>query len=111
MSYYQEGHNRTVENYRSTQTLLCLLGRIYPTKSDISIRFQRHGSSSRSDISDLRSDIFDRPDLSGHHRVPEPWQLPRSDISDPRSDISDKPDIFGHLRVPEPWQPSQVGYI
>jgi hypothetical protein len=60
MSYYLEGHNRTVENYRSAQTsfksldsLLCLLGQIYLTKLDISIGFQRCGSSATLDISDL----------------------------------------------------------
>jgi hypothetical protein len=60
MPYYLEGHNRTVENYRSAQTscksldsLLCLLGQIYLTKSDISIGFQRRGSSATLDISDL----------------------------------------------------------
>jgi hypothetical protein len=59
MSYYQEGHNKTVESYQSAQTpwksfdsLPCQLGRIYPTKSDFFIGFQRLGSQPRSDISD-----------------------------------------------------------
>jgi hypothetical protein len=118
MSYYQEGNNRTVENYWSAQipcksldSLLCLLDQIYSTKSDISIGFQRHGSSARSDISDLRSDISDQLDLFGHHQVPELWQLPRSDISDPMSDISDPPDLSGLHRVPEPCHLSLIGYI
>jgi hypothetical protein len=68
MSYYQEGHNGTVEGYRSAQTPCktfysqsCLLGRIYPTKSDISIGSQRHDSTARLDISDPRLDISDQP--------------------------------------------------
>jgi hypothetical protein len=68
------GHNGTVESYWSTQTpwksfysLSCQLGRIYPTKSDIFIRFQRLDSQHRSDMSD-------QPDLSGLHRIPETWQ-------------------------------------
>jgi hypothetical protein len=68
MSYYQKGHNGTIENYRSAQTprksfysLSCHRGWIYPTKSDIFIRIQRLGSQSRSDISD-------QPDLSTPQR-------------------------------------------
>jgi hypothetical protein len=111
MSYYQEGHNRTVESYWSAQTpcktfyyLSCLLGRIYTTKSDIFIGSQRRGSSARSNISD-------QSNLSGHHWVPEPWQLLRSDISNPRSDISDPPDLSGLHRVPVLCHLSLIGYI
>jgi hypothetical protein len=100
MPYYQEGHNRTVESYRSTQTpwksfysLPCLLGRIYPTKSDIFIGSQKCGSTVRSNIFNPRSDISDQPNLSGLHRFLEPWQLPRSDISDPSN-------LSGLHRVP-----------
>jgi hypothetical protein len=109
MSYYQEGHNENVKSYRSAQTPwkifyspFCLLGQIYPTKSDIFFRSQKCGSTTRLDISDPMSDISNQPDLSSLHWVPEPWQLPRSDISDPRSDIS------GLHQVPVPCHPPRA---
>jgi hypothetical protein len=74
MPYYQEGQNGTIKKYWSAQTsskslypLLCLFGRIYPTKSDIFIKFQSLGGLARLDI-------FDQLNISGHRQVPEPWQ-------------------------------------
>jgi hypothetical protein len=93
---------------------LCPLGRIYPIKSDIFIRFQRLGSQARLDISDPVSDISDQPDLSGLHRVPEPWQLSWSDQG---WDMSDLLDLFEPRRIPVPCHPSDriypspIGYI
>jgi hypothetical protein len=112
ISYYQEGHSGTVESYRSAQTpwkilysLLCLLCWIYPTKSDIFIGSQKHGSTTRSDISNPRLDISNQLDLPGLHQVPESWQLPRLGISDRRSDISDPSDLSGLHQVPVPCHP------
>jgi hypothetical protein len=118
MPYYQEGHNRTIESYWSAQTpcktfysLRCLLGQIYPTKSDIFIGSQRRGSTVRLDISDPRLDISDQPDLSGHHGVPEPGQLLWSDISDLRLDIFDPPDLSSLHQVLVLCHLSLIGYI
>jgi hypothetical protein len=69
-----------------------------PTKSDIFIGSQKHGSTARSGISD-------QSDLSNLHWVPKLWQLPRLNISDPRSDISDPSDLFGLHRVSIPCHP------
>jgi hypothetical protein len=68
------GTERKHKKYWSAQTsskslypLLCLFGRIYPTKSDIFIKFQSLGGLARLDI-------FDQLNISGHRQVPEPWQ-------------------------------------
>jgi hypothetical protein len=78
-------------------SLSSLFGRIYPTKSDIFIGFQRFGSQAKSDISNPRSDI------SSRCQVPEAWQAAQVRHIDPRSDISNQPDILGPHRVLEAW--------
>jgi hypothetical protein len=59
VSYYQEGHNRTVDKnvgvfkfLKPFILLSSLLHRTYPTKSDICIGFQSLSTGFRSDISD-----------------------------------------------------------
>jgi hypothetical protein len=70
---------------------LITLFSIVSTWSDNCIGFQNHGSQ-------------DRSDMSGPHRVPEPWQLSKSNISD-------TPDLSGLHQVPVPCHPSLIRYI
>jgi hypothetical protein len=77
MLYYQEAHNGTVKKMlecsnfpNPSVSLPSLSGRIYLTRSDISIGFQNRGTASRSDISDPISDISDVSDISESRWVP-----------------------------------------
>jgi hypothetical protein len=73
-----------------------LLYQIYLTKSDIFIRFQNLGMSSRLDISDLGQTYPMYETFSAFGRVLEPWHWFWVGYIRSRSDISKASDISNH---------------
>jgi hypothetical protein len=127
ISIYFLGHSYVVLSRRTQQnhqkisecsnlpnlsvSLPSLFGRIYLTKSDISIGFQNHGTASRSDISDPISDISNQPDMSSPHRVPEPLQAARVRHIRPIGFVRPSSGCRSIVPFLERIYPSHIGYI